>query len=320
MSKKGRSRVLQYIIGVSVILVVLVLLNVRMDIPVETLSKEYTNEHSFFMDIDGTLVHYRDEGQGEPLMLIHGWSSSLHTWDVWVEELKDDFRIIRLDLPGFGLTGPAGEVQYTQDFYIDIVDKLLTELEIEETHMGGNSLGGYITWGFAHRYPDKVKKIILLNAAGYPSEDRSGGTSIFSHANLPGVKSIIRYVTPEFALRFFVNQVYGDTDKVTDDVVRRYHRMVLREGNRDVMFKMLGDRAGSLDASRVPEYLSEIEAPALIMWGDLDSWIPLENAYGFDKNLPNSSIIVYEGAGHIPMEEIPHETARDARTFLLGDR
>ncbi len=317
MSRKDGSRVWRYILGILAILIVGVLLNVRMDIPVEILSKEYANEYSYFMDIDGTQIHYRDEGQGDPLVLIHGWSASLHTWDVWVEELKDDFRIIRLDLPGFGLTGPAGVDQYTQDFYIDVVDKLLTELEIEETYMGGNSLGGGITWGFAHRYPDRVKKIILVNAAGYPSEGPSEGVSIFSLASFPGVQSIVRYVTPEFAIRFFVNQVYGDTDKVTDEVVRRYHQLVLREGNREVMFRVLGERGDSMDVSKVPEYLSKIEAPALIMWGDLDSWIPLENAYSFDEDLPNSSLIVYEGAGHIVMEEIPHETARDARTFLL---
>lgn len=311
--KKSSSRAWKYVAGVLALLIVVVLTQVRLDIPLETLSEEYADEYSAFADINGIQVHYRDEGKGDPLILIHGWAASLHTWDGWVEELKDDFRIIRLDLPGFGLTGPADGINYTFNFYVDFMDSFLTELDIEECYFAGNSLGGAITWNFAHRHPDRVRKIILLDAAGYPME----GPSVLRMADSSVVQSFVRYVTPEYGVRFFVSQVFGDTDNLDDDTVRRYHRLLLREGNRESLFKVMEDGLRSRDGSEDPELIGEIDIPALIMWGDQDDWTPLKNAYRFDEDLPDSRLIVYEGAGHIPMEEIPEKTASDARSFLL---
>ncbi len=90
---------------VLLVVAAIILGHIRIDIPVETLAQEFANEQSRFIEVDGLNVHYRDEGEGEPLVLLHGWSASLHTWDVWTEKLKRDFRVIRLDLPAFGLTG-----------------------------------------------------------------------------------------------------------------------------------------------------------------------------------------------------------------------
>lgn len=289
--------------------------HLRFDLPVETLAREYAGETSSFIDIDGLDVHYCEEGAGEPLVLIHGWAASLHTWDSWAEILKEDFRIIRMDLPGFGLTGPAESADYSLDFYVDFLDRFLTALGVEESHIAGNSLGGGITWLYAASHPEKVKKAILIDAAGYKMESTPSITRL---AGPKAVQSMLRYVTPRYAVGFLVKQVYGDKEKVSGDTVRRYYRLLLREGNREVLFKVL-DKTHKLGDKEVRELLNGIEAPALIMWGEQDAWIPPELAYRFEQDIPGARLITYEGAGHIPMEEIPEITARDAKSFLLGE-
>lgn len=309
--KKG-SKTGYKILLVILVIAAIILGHVRLDIPVETLAQEYANEQSRFVEVDGLNVHYRDEGEGEPLVLIHGWSASLHTWDVWTEKLKEDFRIIRMDLPAFGLTGPAADADYSIDYYVDFLDHFLTALDVEESFIAGNSLGGGITWLYAAKHPEKVKKIVLLDAAGYDAEM----PSITKLAQPEIVRSTIRYITPRYAIRLLVNQVFGDKERVTDETVERYYRLLLREGNREVMFKVL-DRIQDRENEEVTQLLNGVTIPALIMWGEKDAWIPLDAAYKFEQDLPDARLITYDDAGHIPMEEIPENTAHDARSFLL---
>jgi len=318
VAKKSKTLKAGYVIGILLLLLIVVLLlQFRSDIPLEKLMEKYAGEQSYFVEIDGQDVHYRDEGEGEPLVLLHGWASSLHTWDGWAEELKEDFRVIRLDLPAFGLTGPREKQKYTTDFYIDFLEDFLDELELEQIHLAGNSLGGGITWAFASHNPDRVGKIILLNAAGYQNIDteNEGRPFIMELAAHDLMQPFLRHITPRFAIRILVKQVYGDEDKVEEEVVQRYHHMVLREGNREVLFKITED-LHERDPHEDLQSLKELNIPALIMWGDLDTWIPPAHAYRFKEDIPDARLIMYEGAGHIPMEEIPEKTAKDARKFL----
>lgn len=141
------------------------------DIPLDVLKKQYTNEQSKFINIDGVEVHYRDEGNKNdsiPLVLIHGTSSSLHTWDSIVPALSDKKRVIRMDLPAFGLTGPHPQRDYSVDFYTQFIDAFLNAIGVQQYSIAGNSLGGSIAWNQALRYPNKVKQLILINSGGYP--------------------------------------------------------------------------------------------------------------------------------------------------------
>lgn len=304
----------------AIVLILLLLLaaavlgGIRFDLPVETLAREFAGKGSHFIEVDGLNVHYRDEGAGEPLVLLHGWAASLHTWEGWAERLEEDFRVIRLDLPAFGLTGPAAGADYSMDYYVEFLDHFLSSLDIDEVYIAGNSLGGGITWFYAAKHPEKVKKIILLDAAGYEME----GPSITRLASPGIIRAAIRHISPRYAIRFLVKQVYGDKEKVTEETVSRYYRLLLREGNREVLFKPL-DKTMDQNKEGVQKLLNSIGIPALIMWGEKDAWIPLDLARRFERDIPNARLITYETAGHIPMEELPEETARDAKEFLLED-
>uniref|UniRef100_UPI00404B205D alpha/beta fold hydrolase n=1 Tax=Fulvivirga sp. TaxID=1931237 RepID=UPI00404B205D len=140
------------------------------DMPLDELKALYANEESKFVDIDGMDVHYRVEGSGPTLVLLHGTSSSLHTWDAWTEILKDDFTIVRMDLPAFGLTGPNTTKDYSLVAYSQFLDKFLAAVNVDTFYLAGNSLGGGIAMNYTLDHPERVKKLILIDASGYPRE------------------------------------------------------------------------------------------------------------------------------------------------------
>jgi len=279
------------------------------DIPLETLKKKYCNEQSKFIEINGQQIHYRDEGNGYPLVLIHGTSSSLHTWDGWSKELQNDFRVIRMDIPAFGLTGETKERNYTIENYVKFIDEFTHALGIDTFYLAGNSLGGEITWSYAYAHPGKVKKMILIDAAGYK---RTGPTPlVFTLAKIPFLDKIMTKITPKRLVKKSILEVYYDDSKVTDEMVTRYYEILLRPGNRQAF----------ADRVRVIHYEAEgktnsIKTPTLIQWGEYDKWILPEDAEKFKKDIEGSEVKYYP-AGHVPMEEMPVETAKDVKEFLL---
>jgi len=152
-------------------------LSVRIDIPVEQLKTKYTDGASKFIPVMGMQVHYRDEGpvtDSIPLVLIHGTSSSLHTWDKLVSKISAQRRVIRFDLPAFGLTGPSPENTYSFTFYNGFLDSLLSKMKIQQCIIAGNSLGGSIAWNYAVHDSNRLNGLILLDAGGYPKKDEKG--------------------------------------------------------------------------------------------------------------------------------------------------
>lgn len=297
------------------VLVVLVLLCIpviifwRRDVHVEVLKVKYADPLSQYIPLEDMPVHYKIEGQGHPLLLLHGSASSLDTWDGWAQALKKNFRIIRLDLPGFGLTGPHPDGDYSMAFYAKFIKEFLDAFEIQHCYIAGNSLGGGIAWNFAATYPQYVDKLVLIDASGYPDPE---APLIFTLARIPGISNLLRYVTPEFVVRKNLEAVYYDDSKVNDQLVNRYYDLTLREGNRQAFI----DRAQQGREDYNTYKLKNLAMPTLIMWGKHDKWIPEEDAFRFKSDIKNSEIAIYEDAGHIPMEEIPQKTAADVQRFL----
>lgn len=279
------------------------------------LIQKYTTRDSRFLVFDDTLIHYRDEGDQDafPLLLLHGAFSSLHTYNGWAKELKKDFRIIRLDMPGFGLTGPnqrGGNHEMTM--YKRCILTVLDRLGVEKCHIAGSSLGGWVSWEFAADYPERVEKMILLGAAGF-LEQRNIPLP-FKMARTPFVSRVARYAIKRRILEQFVNQVYHNKEKISEALIDRYYDLFTQEGNLKVFFEMANSKI-----HQQTHKLEEVEATTLIMWGRHDSWIPVENAYRFYRRIKNSEILIYENCGHLPMEELPRQSANDVRAFLLDE-
>jgi pimeloyl-ACP methyl ester carboxylesterase len=283
------------------------------DISVDDLKVEYANQYSKFIEIDGMQVHYRIEGEGFPIVLIHGTASSLHTWDAWTKELKKTNTIIRMDLPAFGLTGPNKSADYSIKSYTTFLDQFLNEIAIDSFHLAGNSLGGNIAWNYAAEHPNKVNKLILVDASGLPTNKPQ--PAVFKMAKTPVVSNLFLYVTPKFFINKNMQEVYADDTKITDDLVSRYHKMALREGNRQAFI----DRARmdfKLGSKANIDKLKSIRNSTLLIWGAQDNWIPLDNGKRMDSVMQNSKLVVLEYSGHVPMEENPEESLAIFKQFL----
>lgn len=270
---------------------------------------KYTNKHSRFAPINGILVHYRDEGDGFPILLLHGSFSSLHTFEGWTKYLKKDFRVLRMDLIGFGLTGPCHENTYTIQNHLRYICKFLDMMDIKKCHIAGNSLGGWLAWEFALKYPRRVEKIILLDAAGFI--DPQHIPLPFKMARNPLFGRVVKYAIQRNILEGFVKQVYGDKRKATTQVIDRYYDLFSSQGNPEAFIHFVNSKLKDHT-----HYLKKIQHPTLIIWGSKDTWLPIEHGYRFKKRMPNAKMIIYKGVGHIPMEEVPRLTAKDAKDFL----
>ena len=312
MKKKSKQKYFLY--ALIILLIVLIKGAIYSDISVEELKKEYANEYSKFIEINEMQVHFRDEGDGFPIVLVHGTASSLHTWDAWTNELKKTNRVIRMDLPAFGITGPNKNADYSIESYTTFLHSFVEKLNLEKFHLAGNSLGGNIAWNYAAEHPAKVEKLILVDASGLPTNKEP--PAIFKMAKTPVLRSLFLYVTPKMLITKNIKEVYADDDKVTDELVTRYHKMALRSGNRQAFI----DRAKTdfkLDAKINTDRLKSIQTPTLLIWGAKDLWIPLDNGKRMNRILVNSKLEVLENSGHVPMEENPKKSLELLKNFLL---
>ena len=298
-------RLFGWLLGsILVLLIVLGIVFYQKDQSPEEVYKKYALASSQQIAIGGVQLHYSDEGNrldSTPLLLIHGTSSSLRTWDGVTAQLKNQYRIIRFDLPGFGLTGPNPNHDYSTRYYNEVIDSLLRALQISRVIIVGNSLGGAIATQYAIYQPAKVRGLVLVDAAGLPPAKKTTGAIGFKLAQMPVINQLLTKITPRVLVKKSLEDAYGDIGKVTDSLTAQYFDMLTREGNR----KALVDRMRQGWQVTDGNFLTKVEAPTLIVWGSKDRLIPVENAALFQQKIKNSQVHIWDNLGHVPMEEDP---------------
>lgn len=258
-------------------------------------------------------VHVRDEGPRDdpvPVVLLHGTSASLHTWDGWADALKVNRRVIRFDLPGFGLTGPDPTGDYSMVAYVKFVAAVMDQLGVKKFDIAGNSLGGQIAWQSAHAMPERVGKLVLVDSAGYPTQPVSVPIG-FRIARIPGLRSIMEYILPRGVVKGSVRNLYGEPEKITEELIDRYFELTLRAGNRDALTKRF-DQVVSTDSEKI----KTLKLPTLVIWGGKDRLIPPDNALRFEADIVGSQRVVFDNLGHVPHEEDAQATVKPVLAFL----
>ena len=284
------------------------------DRSVEALSERWAQPPSQFINVNGQAVHLRDEGPRNdplPVVLLHGTSASLHTWNGWTAELSKTRRVIRFDLPGFGLTGPTPAGDYSLEAYVQFVADVMNTLGVERYVLGGNSLGGSIAWRTAAAYPQRVEKLILVDSGGYPFKAESWPIA-FLISQTPVLNQIMEYTLPRSAVEASVKDVYGDPSRVTAELVDRYFDLSLRSGNRAA----LRERFAQLEYDDKSALVRSLQQPTLVLWGDQDHLIPTSVAKRFEEDLHHGTLIMFAGLGHVPHEEDPATTVAAVMKFL----
>jgi pimeloyl-ACP methyl ester carboxylesterase len=292
-------------------------------LPMDELKEKYESSASRWMMVDGTDVHYRIEGnmEGPTLILLHGMLASLHTWEGWMPYLKPYYRIIRIDIPGFGLTGPMANKDYTPEYAVRLVEMMREKLNekygnVEKATFVGNSLGGFISWYYAAQHPDRVEKLVLIDPIAYkqpvPFIIRFGARPVFGW--------YAKFQTPRFIIKRNVRIVYGDPDKATDETIDRYFELLCREGNRESMVEYFRTLIKYNGDERIEAAVRQVKAPTLLMFGEKDRWVPPSLVERWQQDVENLQVAIIDGAGHVPMEELPDETVRVAYRFLTDGK
>ena len=292
------------------------------DRPVESLVARWAPPPSEFIDLNGQLVHYRDVGPRSdpvPIVLLHGTSASLHTWEGWAKALADQRRVISLDLPGFGLTGPfagayavgpAGQA-YSGEAYARFVLDLLDRLAVPRFVVAGNSLGGGVAWHLALLAPQRVAQLVLVDALAYPVASASLPLG-WQFARLPLLGHLSEHFLPRPLVAQGLRAVYGQPAQVSDALVDRYFELTLRAGNRAALVQ----RLQHWSPAEGVDHVRGVTAPTLILWGGQDRLIPLANGRRLAADIAGSRLVVFDDLGHVPHEEDPARTVAVVKDFL----
>lgn len=284
-------------------------------IPRAELEAKYATPPSQFVVLpDGARAHYRDRGprDAQALLLIHGSNASLFTWEPWAKRLDKDFRVVSVDLPGHGLTGAVPNHDYSQEGMVKFVAEFADKIGLTTFAMAGNSMGGGVAARFAEEHPERLTHLILVDAGGMPVKQGDRIPLAFRIARTPILNQIVLHITPRSLVVEGLNDAIVRKSVITDKMIDTYWDFARMQGTREATV----ERFGLSWDTYVQDHIRRIKAPTLILWGEEDHLIPVEAARKYHAAIPGSKLIVYPGTGHIPMEEVPDQSAAAVKAFL----
>jgi pimeloyl-ACP methyl ester carboxylesterase len=314
-------------LGLLALLVVLFLIFRTPDTDPAEMRAKYGGPPSQYVEIgDRVTVHLRDEGPRDApvIMLLHGSNADLHTWDPWVATLKDTYRVVRFDQVGHGLTGPDPADDYSRDNYVEDILQVADKLGLAKFVLAGNSMGGKHALAFAVAHPDRLSGLVLVDGSGGPmldldkgtpekKKDDSGSGNIgFTIARMPGVNLLVEQITPRSLIAKSLEQSVSVKSVASEAAVDRYWELLRYPGNRRATLKRFSLPYDPLGEAEI----ASVKTPTLILWGEEDRLIPVAAGRWLDKVMPDSTLVVYPGIGHLPHEEAVEATLGDLQPWL----
>ena len=280
------------------------------DKPRAGLQAAYPGEYRMVL---GQRVRLRDTGPraAPALILLHGFGSSLDTWEPWAKGLSGKYRVIRLDLPGFGLTGPDPTGNYSDERTLAVLAGLMDQLGLPRATFIGNSLGGRFAWEFAAAHPERVNRLVLISPDGFASPGFEYGKA----PEVPLLLELMPWVGPRALIRANLAPAWAHPDALPDAVLERYRDMLLAPGVRRAIL----DRTRQTILTDPAARLRSISAPTLILWGEEDHMIPVHNAQDYLQLMPRVRLVRLPGMGHVPFEESPDKALPPLERFLASE-
>ena len=280
------------------------------DVPRATLEARYLAVPADMRSVGPWQLHVRQSGPADApaVVLLHGFGSSLQTWDAWAKALSATHRVVRIDLPGSGLSPPDPAHDYRDARSLDMLIALMDSLDLQRASWVGHSMGGRIAWTLAARYPDRVDKLVLVAPDGFASFGFDYGKPM----DVPATLGLMRHVLPKALLRMNLQSAYARPDSLSDAVTTRYHDLILAPGARQAML----DRLKQTVLQEPLPLLRQIKAPTLLVWGEADAMIPVSNAQDFLQAIAGSRLVSWPQVGHLPQEEAAEVSQQAVTEFL----
>jgi pimeloyl-ACP methyl ester carboxylesterase len=306
-------KLLKWLLAVAALFVVLLLIGavVYRDVPAAEVEAKWARPPSQFVTLDGTRLHFRDEGSGPVVVLLHANYSSLFMWEPWVAALKDRYRVIRVDLPAHGLTGPEPNGNYTLERIQQLFERFVDSRNLERFTVVGTSIGGTVAMRYTADHPDRIERLVLISPGSLEPRVRGRKTP----AAVPRVADVLGYVLPKSFTRFMLTNDYGDPTRVSESVVDEWYEMWMREGNRLAMIELLRQYV----SGGVEEKIRAVSVPVLLIWGEKNKRVPVSLAYetrDLLENSPEVRLEILPGIGHMLVQEAPQESAQLIRRYL----
>jgi len=261
--------------------------------------------------VEGHRLRFVRSGGGPPVVLVHGFASSLYTWKDVLPALARSHDVVALDLPGFGESDLPADLSF-EDLPAAVLG-LMDRLHIPRAALVGNSMGGAVAAIVAAERPERVSALVLIDAAGFNLEP-GARPAMMRLATSPAASLLEPLPGKRFLIERALHEVFHDSRLVTDERLGEYLSGAQRRGSfaaRASLLRSLEDRPGVVKAS-----LPRIKAPTLIVWGREDAWIPLAHADLFVEAIPGARKSVLDDCGHIPQEERPEAVGNLLREFL----
>ena len=280
------------------------------DIESSELKSRYGATAQNFVTVDGLDVHFKDTGPRDApvLLLLHGFGSSLQTWDIWSSKLEEHYRVIRLDLPGFGLTGPSPVHDYSEQNDVSTLSHFVDKLGLSSFSLMGHSMGGKMAWGLAALMPERVEALVLMAPDGYPQIKDIGKKPY----EMPAIMGVMKFCLPKILVRKSIEPAFFDASVLSDSLVDRYYDMLRAPGVRAAIL----DRANQTIYTDPVPRLKKITAPTLLIWGEADQMIPSSNAKSYSEVLSKSQTVLLPRLGHLLQEEQPEKALEKVVEFL----
>jgi pimeloyl-ACP methyl ester carboxylesterase len=278
------------------------------------LEARYARGPGDFVSVAGLRLHVRDSGpaagsaDAPVVVLLHGFGSSLHTWEPWAQALAATHRVVRYDQPGAGLTGADPTGDYSDERGMQVLLALMDQLGIARASVVGHSMGGRLAFRFAAAHPTRVDKLVLVAPDGFASP----GFEYDKPTEVPALARLMRHALPRALLRMSLEPAYADKGLMTEDTVTRYHDMMLAPGVRGALLA----RMEQMMLREPTAVLRTITAPTLLLWGDEDAMIPVANAQDYLRALRDARLVSLPGVGHLPHEEAPAASLPAVQAFL----
>jgi pimeloyl-ACP methyl ester carboxylesterase len=260
-------------------------------------------------------LSYAVKGEGDPLLLIHGFGAGMWVWEKQVDVLSQFYRVYALDLIGHGYSDRP-KIDYRPETYLRSVSDFMEAVGIERATLIGNSMGGGIAWALAGRFPERVEKLVLIDCVPPDVLDHLKNLSfrmLSAIIDIPLLSRMVFWGVRRGSVRRILDDCVFDLNCTTTEVVDRQCRISRIEGTSWVLYSTFKH---AREAPKLEKYLSRISHPTLLIWGAEDRVFSPAVGEVLRRNIPGSRLQIIKRSGHIPMWETPEEVNRVILDFL----